>query len=319
MRDRDVAHPLNPRLPEILAASGGLDITFRDVKTQLQPELPVFVPRVLFEAQVLNIDWPALALPLDRIATSKRLYTRAEAQQRLHVAPDTKLIVTGFQRDDVLELRWARIDALASALGDAGYDLVTVSNLSLWLNDTRLEHRSNIARTIRWFEAFAYRDVITRPHVSFFLNRDVDDWIAELRRWPDLHTFSLDFATFRTDAEWYANLARVQRLFDGIGPGYDVLVNGVAKSERIAEVGHIIDRFTLVNETAYHHAMSRHVTREELSRGARDVRSALERGTIFRHEVERTTADVRLATLRVPSANTPSIVASQSGSALSGT
>jgi hypothetical protein len=281
-------HPLRPDLTERLWECGGLDIRIRTRAVQQPlPTLPSYIPRVQVRAGFETPGCAAVAVPLDRVALSGRVRPAAEIRAALNLGAEAIVIVSSFQDDSVLERAWRHCRALVESFATAGYDLVTVPNFSLWDGDPPLEHRYNIARSLRMFEMLVEAGVPTIPHVSWHLLwRDVDEWIGELRRWPGLQAFSLDLQTLETEEDWAWGLRGLHRLFKGIGQDWEVLVNGVAQPERIREVREICGWVHLMNERPFQLAMCRHMSVADLFTG-RERRADRPRKEIFAVEVEK--------------------------------
>ena len=262
---RDVMHPLRPDLTERLWECGGLDIQIRTRATKRPvPALPPYIPRVQVRPGFSAERYSAMAVPLDRVRPSAPVRTAAEMKADLGLPSEAVLIVSSFQDDAVLETAWRHRRSLIDSLASAGYDLATVPSFSLWGGDTRLEHRYNIARSLRMFEMLTEAGVPTIPHVSWYLRRDVDDWVKELRGWPGFPAFSLDLATLETEPDWAWLIHGLRRLMDGIGKGWEVLVNGVALRRRIREVADICGHIHLTNERPFQLAMCQYETLDEL-------------------------------------------------------
>jgi hypothetical protein len=192
----------------------------------------------------------------------------AQIKAALRLPAKAVVIVSSFQKDRVLETAWHHRWPLVQSLATAGYDLVTVPNFSLWDGDPPLEHRYNIARSLRIFEMLVEAGVPTIPHVSWYLvRRDLDEWIRELRRWSGLQAFSLDLQTLKAEEDWARAVRELRRLFDGIGQEWDVLVNGVARRRRIREVGGICGRVHLMNERPFQLAIHGRMSVDDLSTG----------------------------------------------------
>jgi len=259
-------HPLRPDLTERLWECRSLDIRVWVRETQLPlPPLPVYIPRVQPRQGFESPKCQALAVPIERITGSRRVLTAGEMKGILGAPPDTMLIVTSFHLDNILELLWGKRRELVKAVSGAGYDLVTVPDFSLWDGDTRLEHRYNIARSLRMFELLVEAGVPTLLNVSWYLpQRDIDDWASFLRGWPGSRAFSIDLATLNRKRDWAWGIRGLRRLFEQIGEDWEVLVNGVALKERIAEVSRICGHVHLINERPFQLAMSRHMTVDEL-------------------------------------------------------
>lgn len=259
----DMLHPLRPDLTERLWEVGGLDVRLRNVTLRPPPALPPYIPCVQPQADFCSPPCSTVAVPLDRVRPKGPVIPAAEMKAKLGLPPDATMIVTCFQQDPILERVWRYRRRFVESMAIAGYDLVTTPNFSLWLGQTRLEHRYNIRRSIIIFESLANAGVPTIPHVSWLLDRDVDDWIAALLAWRGVRMFSLDLTTLGLRG-WDEGIRRLRRLMKGIGGGWEVLVNGLAKRERIEDVSAICGHVHLTNAHAFQLAMSHNVGVQEL-------------------------------------------------------
>ena len=258
---RDVLHPFHPELTRRLRDCGGLDIQIRTRAAQQPiPPLPPYIPRVQIRTGFEVRQCPAVAVPLDRVGI-RHARPAGEIRRALKLGRETIVVVSSFQDDSVLERAWRHRRSLVQSLAIGSYDLVTVPSFSLWEGDSPLEHRYNIARSLRMFEMLVEAGVPTIPQVSWYSpQRDVDEWITELGRWRGLRAFSLDLQTLKNDDEWAWGLVRLRRLIRGIGQDWEVLINGVAQKERIRHVKEICGRVHVINEEPFQLAMCRHMT-----------------------------------------------------------
>lgn len=284
----DVMHPLRPDLTERLWECGGLDIRIRTRAGQHPlPALPSYIPRVQLRRGFEAPQCAAVAVPLDRVGTSGRVRPASGIKAALRLPAEAAVIVSSFQKDSVLERVWHHRRALVESFATAGYDLVTVPNFSLWERDPPLEHRYNIARSLRMFEMLVEAGVPTIPHVSWYLvRRDLDEWVRELRRWPGLQAFSLDLQTLKTQESWARGLRELRYLFEGIGQDWEVLVNGVAQPTRIRQVREICGRVHLMNERPFQLAIHGRMSVDDLSTG-RERRTDKDPTDIFAAEVQK--------------------------------
>ena len=292
---RDVLHPARPDLADRLWESGSFDIRVWTKQPQRPlPPLPAYVPRVQPHAAFQCSQIKTLAVPINEITKAGQVSSADEIRERLGAPPETALVMTCFHLDSFLEGLWHRRRALTASIASAGYDLVTVPNFSVWEGDTRLEHRYNIARSLRVFELFVDAGIPTAPSVSWFLKRDLDDWISFLRDWSGIRAFSVDLATLKAEeADWEWGIRGLQRLFDGIGRDWEVLVNGVAKKERLAGVSKVCGHIHLINEHPFHVAMSRRMPADEF-RFSDMKRTPKAQMDIFLEEVKNTEAALQV-------------------------
>jgi hypothetical protein len=291
---RDILHPRRPDLSERLWEVGGLDIRLRNVAPGPVPALPPYIPCVEPRAGFHSPPCSVVAVPLDRVRPTGPATPAADMKAKLGLPSDAIMIVTCFQHDHILERVWRCRRRFVDSMAVAGYNLVTSPNYSLWLGDTRLEHRHNIRRSIIIFESLADAGVATIPHVYWLLDRDVDDWIAALSAWPGARMFSLDLTTLGVRG-WNEGIRGLRRLVDGIGDDWEVLVNGVAKHERVTQVSNICGHIHLTNSHAFQLAMSQRLGAQEFPMMGVPLAP--------RTKMERFTAELEMAAETVPAAS----------------
>lgn len=263
--DAQYLHAGSSDLTVRLAEVGGLDIRIRSAyRPSLPPDLPTYIPRVQWRSGFISPRWAALAIPVDRAIVSGNVRTSREIRALLGIGDMTKLVLSTHQRDDVLENIWDNRSQFVESLSRANYDLVLVPSFSLWDYLPPLEHRYQIARGLRFLELLLRAGVMTVPHISWFRKRDIRAWGRELRRWGQPKAFSIDLQTLQTEEKWRWGAHGFKLLADEIGPGWEVIVNGVGARYNIESLLGIFGHIHLINERAYQVAMSGFVVDETL-------------------------------------------------------
>lgn len=186
---------------------------------------------------------------------------------RLGVTNKPRLVVSTHQGDETLEAVWANRYEFVQALADAGYDLVLSPSYSTWDHLPRLEHRYQIARSLRMYEMLVDAGIPSIPNVGWYLRRDIADWATALMAEPNLWAFSVDLQTLQSDEKWDWGLRGLKHLAERIGPGWEVVVNGVGRSDRIQELKAVFGHVHVINARAFELAMSDRITRDELLTG----------------------------------------------------
>jgi hypothetical protein len=188
------------------------------------------------------------------------------------------------QQDDVLETVWENRRPLVQSLAEAKFDLVLVPSFSNWDQRTRIEHRYQVARGLRFLELLVQAGVPTAPNVVWYLDQDIRDWIRELRGWVGPRAFSVDLQTLQTDEKWQWGIRGLRLLGEGIGPHWEVIINGVARADRVQSLLNIFGHIHLINARAYELAMSNRITIDELL--VREIRTdPANRMKTFSHNV----------------------------------
>jgi hypothetical protein len=166
------------------------------------------------------------------------------------------LVVSTHQDDKRLEAVWTNARALATALAEAEYDLVLVPSFSNWELKTRLEHRYQISRGLRFLEMLVNAGVPTMPNVIWTLKRDLFELSRVLLEWPGQRAFSVDLQTMQTDEKWRLGMDGLRFLTSLIGVSWEVFVIGVGHSSRIKELVTLFGHIHLINARAFELAMS---------------------------------------------------------------
>jgi len=283
--DAPFLHPGSPDLTIRLAEVGGLDLRIR-LKYQPRPlpSIPTYIPRVQPRAGFEGADWPAFAVPIDRVGTTPPVLLASELRRRLGLSSKARLILSMHQQDDVLETVWGNRRQLVQSLADANFDLVLVPSFSNWDQRTRIEHRYQVARGLRFLELLVRAGVPSAPNVVWYLDQDIRDWIRELRGWVGPRAFSVDLQTLQTDEKWQWGIRGLRLLCEGIGAHWEVIINGVARADRIQSLLNIFGHFHLINARPYELAMANRITIDELL--VREIRTdPANRMKTFSHNV----------------------------------
>jgi hypothetical protein len=92
-------------------------------------------------------------------------------------------------------------------------------------------------------------------HVSWLDPVDLDDWVIELLRHPEIDAFSVDFQTLKSKPDW-ANVAvsGLRVLLDALGPGIEVLVNGVSNPSRLSQLNEICGHLHVIDAHVFESA-----------------------------------------------------------------
>jgi len=236
---------------------GGLDIAIRirSVPTAA-PSLPQYIPRVQPRAGFQGAKWPAFAVPIDRVGTEPPLLTAKTMKAKMRISDDAKIVLLTHQHDHILESLWKYRYRLTEELRQAEFDLVLVPSFSTWDTRTRLEHRYQIARSLRFLELLVESRIPTLPNVSWYLEVDILEWARELRSWPGPRAFSIDLQTLQTDEKWDWGIASLRKLSDALEGHWAVIANGVGRTDKIRDLQLIFAHIHIINARPFELAMA---------------------------------------------------------------
>jgi len=183
-------YPNDENLAEICSEVGGFDLRINTSIRPTIPELPFLIPRVQPRSGFSARGFPFLAVPLDRTGPSGRVVPAQLMRERLGADNNTRLCIASFQKDDVIGRTWTNRGRWIRGLKSAGYDFVTVPNYSLWWRDSFAQRRTNLCKSLRVYESLVDAGIPTMLHVSWLDPIDLDDWILEFQRHPEIEAFA---------------------------------------------------------------------------------------------------------------------------------
>ncbi len=177
--------------------------------------LPDFVPIIYHRLKRRqNLSYPAVAFPLKDLfhhATGQRLYaSKADLLERIRVAQDSRLVLTGVAEDRYIERYWdvGRSNGIAQYISELAPDVVTVPNFSFYLNRPRHEDLHNRKRIVIAFEELLLAGVSTALHINARTLHDFRVWVEFIRNTPAVRTLAFEFGTGATQARqpFYARM-----------------------------------------------------------------------------------------------------------------
>ncbi len=194
------------------------------------PALPPVV-QVMYNAGGLHgkVAAPIICLPLYRMVARDGRPRFADAQalrEAYHLAPDTRIILTGTGEDAPLERYWSLSTsgrlAVIRALLASGVELVTTPNYTLLANRPRWQDLHAMKRIAITHEEFLREGMPAALHVNARTGNDFRRWVAYIGERPEVTDIAFEFTTLRRErrpqyATWLNELAgqvgRKLRLF----------------------------------------------------------------------------------------------------------
>jgi len=255
-------HPERTDLGLRLADCRGLD--FDIVARPQDPlELPRYVPCVLPRSFIKGaLSFPALAVPLKEVVSSKARSTQRglNLRHRLDIPPETKLILTGFGKDELLENIWPRRRTIIRQIAALDFDLVTAFGYSVYDDDTRWEHMYNMKRSLLTYQLLQRYGVSAMPNICWFNRIDLDRWCHWLHDNPSVSMLAIDLQTCDSSRDWESILADLEYLEANAPASLSYLIYGVAHPRRISALVQLIPRLHLSNQYPFFMAVWGHET-----------------------------------------------------------
>jgi hypothetical protein len=215
----------NPRFKSQVQEIGGLSLD--NIKLTAPalpvPPLPPVIPLIYHgysRAAPLNIPVAAIKLAqlFDKRTGAPHFASRDELCRRFALSPSTTLVVSGVDKDRVIE-RWWEIGqprrlAVIESMKAVGVALVTLPNFSLCVDWPRPGDIAAIKRIGRVYAEFMNAGLPATLHTHGRTDTDFLHWAALLRRLDPITCLSYEFTTGAAHGErrdrhiaWLAGLA----------------------------------------------------------------------------------------------------------------
>lgn len=204
------------------------------------PTLPNVVPVIYHHYKcMLPIQSCFVALPLSRMFERRsgrpRFTTQDELYEKFGIHPDTKVMLTGTDRDRPLERWWSlggdRRRTIIRTIKAAGVALVTSPNYSLFVNRPRWDDLHSIKRIAVTHAEFLNEGLPAALHVNARTEHDFGRWTAYISDRPEITHVAYEFTTGTGKANrqeqhavWLQNLAA------GVGRPLHLIIRGGIKA-----------------------------------------------------------------------------------------
>ena len=205
-RPLQVGLPPQPLLQGHMQAIGGLSLDNIRLTGPALPvaPLPPVVPLIYHRSRrAAPLEIPAAAIKLaqlfDRRTGTPRFATRDELCHRFALSPSTTLVVSGVDKDPVIE-RWWGIGlpqrlAVIETMKAIGVAIVTAPNFSLCVDWPRTGDMAAMKRIARVYAEFMNAGLPATPHAHGRTDTDFARWAALLQRLEAITWLSYEFTT----------------------------------------------------------------------------------------------------------------------------
>jgi hypothetical protein len=154
----------------------------------------------------------------DRRTGAPRFHTREELSAAFKLAPGTRVLLTGTDKDPPLERWWSigesRRRSIIRALLASGVDFVTTPNYSLFIDVPRWDDMSSMKRIALVHYEFTDEGLPAALHVNGRTETDFRRWTHYIGTRPEVTAVAYEFTTgtgyaerMRLHAQWLCKLA----------------------------------------------------------------------------------------------------------------
>jgi hypothetical protein len=196
--------------------------------------IPLVVPFVdhrYGRAALLEEPFVAVSLyELVNMATGKvHVTSRAELSARFLIPDGAKLVVSGVDKDQLIERWWELEDrrSILADLKDLGVALITSPNYSVLTDVPRTDNLHAIKRILLAWAEMASAGLTTALHVNARTEHDYARWGALIADRPEIEVLAFEFATGcgrGERIEWH--VAQLCALADRVGRPLSIAIRG---------------------------------------------------------------------------------------------
>lgn len=212
-----------------------------------------FVKEILKHRRLYTIG-----VSLGNIVNGEGEITLKDPRRSLGINDGTKLVLFSNAHDSKIEKIWTKRHDFFASLKDLGFDLVTAIDYSVWGDQSSVEQRFNLKRSLITFEILQKLDIPTIPHVYFVPHNEdsIDDWVKWLEDNTQVSTISMYLGTIRKDPEFWNETMRQLQLFSKkLSRPLKFIVGGIFQEDKIKDLKNILGDFYLTGARCYMAAM----------------------------------------------------------------
>lgn len=262
----DEVCPKNTNFANRVAGVRGLRFDNLAKIAQRDTELPVYIPHLNHPySRNYSLEWPIVAVTLyDIFRMQKHIYTAragdpGDFRSYLHLAPSTRVVVLGVDKDRPLEKYWSyrARDRAPEQLARLGIDLVIGPNFSHFIDVPRTDNLYNRKRQLLCLEEMQAAGLNVAPHLSDATEGDWDFWREYLTHNSSITFVAKEFQTGNKRREnGLAALDKLATIQQHTGRAlHPILVGGSRLSEHAAT---LFERFTILDSRPFMNAINRH-------------------------------------------------------------
>jgi hypothetical protein len=239
----------SPTFGESLAAVRG--VGFNDVRAEQPPlpSLPSYIPSVSRGSGKLFTGFSPgyIAIGINHVISPVELNVVANLHQRIGVPETTKIVITGYAKDPLIEAIWPNRRKVFRELAQHNFALITPINYSIWDNQPHAERLINLKRGLLTYEALLKLGLPTIPHIYWYGPKDLDRWLVWLNLNPSINTVAINLQTLRGKHEWKVAISDLNFFVAKLSRPLHYIVTGPQSPQRIEECRQTLGSITLIN------------------------------------------------------------------------
>lgn len=242
-------------LPEIVRdiTDGGGDLSIHSIRWEPfgLPRFPNFIPSINGSIRYAKV--PYVAIPLTKIYSEKTdKITRLSARDPFHILPETKVILTGFCQDPLIEKFWLgyKANGHLERLKEIGFDYAFGFNYSVYHGQPRMEHIINIRRNFKMLEDMQRVGIKVIPDLCWHNDADLDQFIAWLNK-NMVKYASISLQLARNNSLLARNIRDINKLTSSCPTVKKWIVNGPTVPRRIRLLATRIPNMALMNSRCF--------------------------------------------------------------------
>jgi len=235
------------------ATNGTQDLTIQNIQWEpfSLPNFPNFLPSINGKIEFANV--PYVAVSLTKIYSEKTdKITRLSIREPFQIRPETKLVLTGFCLDPLLESFWANFKKKGhlERIKELGFDYAFGFNYSVYHGQPRMEHLINIRRNFVMIEEMQKVGINVIPDFCWHNDADIDQYIQWINK-NMVQYASVSFQLARHNALLARNISDINKITTNCPSVKKWIINGPTVPRRVRLLATRIPNMALMNSRCF--------------------------------------------------------------------
>ena len=242
-------------LQEIIddVTKGSGDLTIQDIRWEPfgLPRLPNFIPSINGSIKFAKI--PYVAISLTKVYSEKTdKINKTNIRERFDICPETKVILTGFCQDPLLERFWMgyKNKKHLQTLKDMGFDYTFAFNYSIYHGQPRMEHLINLRRNFQLMENMQEAGIKVIPDLCWHNDADLKQFITWINN-NAVQYASISLQLARNNSLLARNIADINKLTSSCPTVKKWIINGPTVPRRVRLLATRIPNMVLMNSRCF--------------------------------------------------------------------
>lgn len=215
------------------------------------PNFPSFIPSINGKINYANI--PYVAVSLTKLYSEKTdSITRTSIREPFEIRPETKLILTGFCLDPLLDRFWHGYKSKGhlKKIKALGFDYAFGFNFSVYHGQPRMEHLINIHKNFVMIEELQNVGINVIPDFCWHNDADIEQFIAWINT-NMVQYASVSFQLARQNNILARNIADINKFTSRCPSVKKWIINGPTVPRRIRLLATRIPNMALMNSRCF--------------------------------------------------------------------